>query len=92
MVAPLSHCGLVKYESGFIVTNKKGLLIFVCLCRGWSGLNHLICESMLNMVGQVQYVERVLQDVVGVDPVCIGWSIWKDYPVVLTQSNSVRTQ
>ena len=32
----------------------------------------IICESMLHVVGQAQYVEEVLQGVVGVDPVCIG--------------------
>ena len=42
---------------------------------GQTGLNQIICESMLCMVGQAQYVERLLQGIVEVDPVCIGRSI-----------------
>ena len=40
--------------------------------NGWSGLNQIICGSMLHMVGQAQYVERVLQGFVVVDSMCIG--------------------
>ena len=32
---------------------------------------------MLYVVGQAQYVERVLQCVVGVDPVCNGGNVCK---------------
>ena len=32
-------------------------------------MNKVICESMLHMVGQTQYVEQVLQGVVRVDSV-----------------------
>ena len=42
-------------------------------------MNQIICESMLHVVGQAQYVEGacipVLQGVVEVDSVCIGGSI-----------------
>ena len=34
-------------------------------------MNQIIRESMLHLVGQAQYVERVLHGFVGVDPVCI---------------------
>ena len=34
-------------------------------------------ESMLHVMGKAQYVEGVLQGVVGVDPVCIGGSVCK---------------
>ena len=53
----------------------KGLLVFVCVkrdvCRGRSGLNQIILESILHVVGQDQYVEGVLQCVIGVDPVFV---------------------
>ena len=42
------------------------------VCRGQSGLNHLICESMLHMVGQGEYVEGVWQGVVKVDIILVG--------------------
>ena len=45
------------------------------VCRGWSGLNQIICESMLHAVG---HVEGMLKGVGGVDPVCIGGSVCKD--------------
>ena len=39
-------------------------------------MKQIICESMLDVVGQVMpYVEGVLQCVVGVNPVCI----WRDH-------------
>ena len=41
------------------------------VCRGWFGFNHLICESMVYVVVQVQYVDGMLQGVVEVDPVCM---------------------
>ena len=40
------------------------------VCRGWRGLNRIICESMLHVKRQAEYMEAVLQGVVGVDPVC----------------------
>ena len=42
------------------------------MCRGRSGYNQIIHESMLHMMGQGHYVEGMLLGVVGVDPVCIG--------------------
>ena len=41
------------------------------VCKGQSGLNQIIHESMLHVVGQAQYGEGVLQGVVRFDPVCI---------------------
>ena len=41
------------------------------VCRGRSGVNRIICKSMLHMVGQAQYVEGMLQSIVGVYPVCV---------------------
>ena len=38
---------------------------------GRSGLNQIICESMLHMAGKAQYVDGVLQGVVGVGSLCI---------------------
>ena len=40
-------------------------------------VKEIIHESMLHVVGQAQYVEGVLHDVVGVDSVCIGGSVCK---------------
>ena len=40
-------------------------------------MNQIISESMLHVVGKAQYVEGVLQGVVGVDPVYYGGSVWK---------------
>ena len=40
-------------------------------------MNLIIYECMLHMEGQAQYVEGVLQSVVGVDPVWIGGSVCK---------------
>ena len=45
------------------------------VCNGWSGLDQIIAESILHVVGRAQYVEGVLQGVVGVDPVCI----WREH-------------
>ena len=42
------------------------------MCRGQSGLDQIICESMLHVVGQAQYVQRVLQSVIRVDPVWLA--------------------
>ena len=57
---------------GFIAKKIKTFVsICVCVrrdvCMGQSGLNQIICESILHMVGKAQYVEGVLQGVVGVD-------------------------
>ena len=45
------------------------------VCTGSSGLDQIIRETAACGGGQAQYVEWVLQCVVGVDPVCIGGSI-----------------
>ena len=52
----------------FIVKKTlKNVVRFVCVqSNAWSGLNQIICESM-----QAQYVEEILQGVVGVNPVCM---------------------
>ena len=57
--------------------NKLSLLMFVCVngcMQGTVWMIQIICEFMLHVVGQAQYVERVMQGV-GVDPV--GGSICK---------------
>ena len=69
-------------KRGFIVKKENLnllILVFVCVvCEGLglgleqSELNQIIRESMLHMVGQDQYVEGVLQGVIGVEPVCSG--------------------
>ena len=60
-------------KQGFIVNKLKRLLVFVCVCvcerrdvhRVRSGLNQIICESMLHVVGQAQCVEGMLWGVEG---------------------------
>ena len=101
MVTPLSHCGLVKYETGSMENKLKCLLVFMCVCvcvhaharkdvcSVQSGLNLKICEPMLHVVAQAQYVEGVLQGVVRVDPMCMKGVFATQ--VVLGQSNLVRT-
>ena len=65
-------------KRGFIL-NKNLVSICVCLDAqrdvsrdSGSGLNQIICESPLHVMGQSQYVERVLRGVVGVDPVWVS--------------------
>ena len=49
-------------KQGFIVKKKKFVCVCECVrrdvCKGRSGLNQIICESMLHVVAQAQYVER----------------------------------
>ena len=60
----LSCCGPVKYETGLHSKKKKlGYYLCVCkgdVCRGRSGLNQIIRESMLHVEEQAQYMEAVL--------------------------------
>ena len=68
MAAPLCHCGPGKYEVTLHNKKLKGLLMLVLfcvcaqrdVCREQSGLNQIIHESMLHVMGQVQYLEEVL--------------------------------
>ena len=64
-----------------IIKEIKSLLVslcvYVCVKGRMHGLNQILCESMLHVVGQAHYVEGVQQGVVGVDPVFIGGSICK---------------
>ena len=69
----------MKYEAG-LHSNKIKKFVRFCVrakgcMQGESGLNQIIWESILHEEGQAQYVERVLQGVVGVDPVCMDRSI-----------------
>ena len=65
MVVPLAHCGLGKYEAGLHSKQKNNVVtICVCMqrdvCKGWFGMNKIICESTLHKLGHARYVEGVL--------------------------------
>ena len=60
------------------------------VCKGRSGLNQIIHESMLHVETQALYMMGVLQGVVGVDPVCIGGSVLQGWTGIKTGCSTMQ--